>query len=127
MWEDTRHDLLAHPEVIELTVDDVARGRVRVAEGDDGRVLGFAFALAGNGVVELDGLFVEPGAMRHGVGRALVGDAIGDARARGATAMTVVANDNAVGFYARVGFVVVGSAETRFVPATRMRLELGGP
>jgi GNAT superfamily N-acetyltransferase len=74
---------------------------------------------------ELDGLFVEPGNMRRGVGRALVEDAAARASASGAAYLEVTAGP-AQGFYERVGFNLVGAARTRFGPAVRMRRELAG-
>jgi ribosomal protein S18 acetylase RimI-like enzyme len=72
---------------------------------------------------ELDGLFVEPGHMHCGVGRALVDDAAARAAHAGAASLEVTAGP-AQGFYERVGFTLIGSAETRFGPAVRMRREL---
>ena len=121
-----RDRLLAHPDVIELPTELIARGLVRVvADGDE--LLGFAVLLAAaDGACELDGLFDEPRHWRRGVGRALVADAAGLARARGAARVDVVANPQALEFYRRVGFVERGQAATRFGPAPRMTLELSG-
>jgi GNAT superfamily N-acetyltransferase len=122
VWEEYRADLAAHPDAIALAP---AAGRVRVAVSGDGGVVGFSVVLpARDGACELDGLFVEPAAMRGGVGRALVTDAADRARAEGATRMSVIANPRAVGFYERVGFVAGEAADTRFGPATWMHLAL---
>jgi GNAT superfamily N-acetyltransferase len=72
------------------------------------------------GVFELDGLFVEPAAMGAGIGRALIEDACGRARARGGLAIEVIAGP-ASAFYEKVGFTMTGAAQTRFGPAVRMR------
>ena len=126
VWEEYRADLAAHPDAIALAPELVAAGRVRVAVSEDGRVVGFSVVLpARDGACELDGLFVEPAAMRRGIGRALVADAADRARAEGARRMSVIANPRAVGFYERVGFVAGGEADTRFGPATWMHLGLG--
>jgi ribosomal protein S18 acetylase RimI-like enzyme len=119
--DDDRADLLAHPETVELPSAAFVDGLVRVAERD-GRLLGFSVVLPGaSGSHELDGLFVEPDAMGGGVGRALVDDAVAALVAAGASSLEVIANDAAMGFYARAGFEVTGPAITRFGPATRMR------
>jgi GNAT superfamily N-acetyltransferase len=121
-----RAQLEAHPEAIELPAEQIAAGHVRVAEVD-GVVAGFAVLLDRSGdTCELDGLFVEPDRMRTGVGRRLVDDARQLARARGATRIDVVANPQAVAFYAAVGFVAAGEAQTRFGPAPRMSLAVDG-
>ena len=126
VWEEYRADLAAHPDAIALDPELVAAGRVRVAVSEDGGVVGFSVVLpARDGACELDGLFVEPKAIRGGVGRALVADAADRARAEGATRMSVIANPRAVGFYERVGFVAGEAAQTRFGPATWMHLALG--
>jgi ribosomal protein S18 acetylase RimI-like enzyme len=84
------------------------------------RRLGFSVVLASDdGAWELDGLFVEPGVQRRGVGRLLVNDAMGAARAAGVARIDVVAGP-ARGFYEKLGFTVVGDAPTRFGPAHRM-------
>ena len=69
VWEEYRADLAAHPDAITLEAALVADGRVRVAEGKAGELLGFSVLLAPrDGACELDGLFVEPAAMRGGRG-----------------------------------------------------------
>jgi len=116
-----RAQLEAHPDAIELPAEQIAAGHVRVAELD-GKLAGFSVLLERDGdACELDGLFVEPASMRHGIGRRLIDDAARLARERGATWIEVVANPQAVAFYEAVGFVNAGEAQTRFGPAPRMR------
>jgi GNAT superfamily N-acetyltransferase len=119
-----RAQLAAHPDAIELPVDQIAAGHVRVAE-QEGVVVGFAVLLERCGdACELDGLFVEPARMRSGVGRRLIEDAKRIAGERGATRIDVVANPQAVAFYEAVGFKPAGEAQTRFGPAPRMSLDV---
>jgi len=125
MWEDDRVFLLANPDVIELPLAHIRAGRVRVAEGD-GAALGFSVLLPREDDAVLDGLFVEPDHWRRGIGRMLVEDAAARARALRLTALEVVANHNALGFYERLGFAVSGMAETPFGPARRLRRGLDG-
>jgi predicted N-acetyltransferase YhbS len=121
-----RAQLAAHPEVVELPAEQIATGLVRVAEQGD-VVVGFAVLLERSGdACELDGLFVEPDRMRAGIGRRLVEDAKRIARERGAKRIDVVANPQAVAFYAAVGFEPAGEAQTRFGPAPRMSLPVAG-
>ena len=120
VWEEDRDALLAHPEVIDVPVDLVQTGSVRVAE-EDGRSLGFSAVIAlRDATAELDGLFVEPDLMRGGVGRALVDDAVDRLRAEGAGRLEVTANLRALGFYEKLGFVAIGPVETMFSPGLRM-------
>ncbi len=117
--DEYREALLAHPDAIALPAEQIERGEVVVAE-IDGRIAGFAVVLDQDGRAELDGLFVEPQLWRQGIGSALIEEAVHDARSRGLSLMTVVANPGAKEFYERSGFTVEGSAETRFGPALRM-------
>lgn len=125
VWEEDRANLALHPDAIEPPNEAIADGRVRVAVDTSGRLLGFSVVLAvEDGRCELDDLFVEPDLMRRGVGRQLVADVVARARAGGASFVDVIANQNAVGFYERVGFATTGRASTRFGDAPRMTLEL---
>jgi GNAT superfamily N-acetyltransferase len=112
--ETDRPHLEAHPDAIDLPAEQLVHDDVFVAE-EDGRLAGFAVLIGG----ELDGLFVEPGLWRRGIGRALVMEAMHEARRRGVS-VGVVANHAALGFYEKCGFVVEGEAQTRFGPALRM-------
>ncbi|MDQ1655474.1 MAG: hypothetical protein QOD41_557 [Cryptosporangiaceae bacterium] len=121
--------MLSHPEVLVFAPDAVLEGRTRVAIDPAGTILGFAStgARAATGdpqAVELEDLFVDPQYMRRGVGRGLVEDIVGRARAAGAGGIEVTANPHAMAFYESVGFVPAGVAQTRFGPAPRMRLDI---
>ncbi len=119
-----RTQLAAHPDAIDLPVEHITAGLVRVAV-QDGVIVGFTVLLERSGdACELDGLFVEPERMRAGVGRRLVEDAKRIARERNATRIDVVANPQAVAFYEAVGFTAAGEARTRFGTAPRMSLPL---
>ena len=118
-----REVLLANPEVLVWSGEEIAGGRVRVAV-EDGTVVGFATTIPVNGGLELEDLFVEPDRMRRGVGRRLVRDVLDFARAEGVEHVWVTANPHAMAFYTAVGFVPDGSAPTRFGPAPRLRLDV---
>lgn len=111
---DFREQLEANPDAIYLPAEQIEHGDVVVAE-IDGRVAGFAALVGG----ELDGLFVEPGLWRKGIGSALVEAAAHEARKRG-LALTVVASHAARQFYESCGFTCEGEEQTRFGPALRM-------
>ena len=117
-----REQLAANPDAIELPAEQITAGLVRVAERQ-GVIVGFAVLFEpSEGACELDGLFVEPDAMRGGIGRVLVQDAARVARDRGATRIDVVANPQALAFYEAVGFTMTSAAQTRFGSAPRMSL-----
>src|ERR1039458_2626216 len=67
-----RMNLLANPDALELSDAAVNERRTRVAVAADGRIIGFATCLIAGDAIELDDLFVDPGWMRQGAGRALV-------------------------------------------------------
>jgi GNAT superfamily N-acetyltransferase len=124
VWEAYREQLAAHPDAIELPQSYIDKGWVRVAVDEQGTPVGFSVVIPGTGPShELDGLFVEPAHMLGGVGRALVEDAAARASGRGAACLDVIAGP-ARGFYERVGFSLIGTANTRFGPAVHMRREL---
>jgi GNAT superfamily N-acetyltransferase/predicted ester cyclase len=120
-----REVLLAHPEVLVWSGEEIAGGRVRVAV-EDRTVVGFATTVPVHGGLELEDLFVEPDRMRRGVGRRLVRDVLDFARAEGVEHVWVTANPHAMAFYTAVGFVPAGTAPTRFGPAPRLRLDVPG-
>jgi GNAT superfamily N-acetyltransferase len=124
VWAAYRAQLAAHPDAIELPQAFIDAGWVRVAIADGDTPIGFAVVVPEHGGShELDGLFVEPAHMGRGVGRALVEDAAARAAATGARSIEVIAGP-AQGFYERLGFGVIATAETRFGPAVRMRRAL---
>jgi GNAT superfamily N-acetyltransferase len=122
-----RESLLANPDAIELPLEQLVLGRVFVAEVG-GAVAGFAAVVPrDDGDAELDALFVEPDMWRHGLGRLLVDHSGSVAFANGSSALLVVGNPHAEGFYLACGFVVVGTAQTRFGPGLLMRRQLQQP
>ncbi len=120
MWEEDRDALLAHPDVVDIPASQIAEGHVFVAERG-GTVAGFGVVQPrDDGAAVLDGLFVEPGAWSGGIGRQLVvyGEAM--AKTAGCTALNVVANKRAAGFYRACGFRSLGEVATAFSPALAM-------
>jgi ribosomal protein S18 acetylase RimI-like enzyme len=116
-----RELLLAHPEVLSLTDDELAAGLTRVAVLKR-VIVGFTQLGVHGDRLELVGLFVEPDHMRRGIGRDLVLDAAAIARTRALDGIEVTANDHAMGFYVRLGFVDIGTEVTPLgVTAKRMR------
>lgn len=109
-----RDALLAHPDAIELPLEQIRDEGVFVAEVE-GSVMGFAAILPReNGDFDLDALFVEPSAWRQGIGRALVEHCAAAARDAGAESLHVVGNPHAEGFYSACGFNKLGTTQMRF-------------
>jgi GNAT superfamily N-acetyltransferase len=119
-----RAALLAHPDALELSDLAVREERTRVAVADD-RIVGFATWLSAGDIFEIEDLFVDPERMAQGIGRALVLDLIAIARGHGAGRVEVTANQRALAFYERVGFVVEDEVTTRFGRAPRMGMDIG--
>jgi GNAT superfamily N-acetyltransferase len=116
--DDYREQLEANPDAVHLPPEQLALGQVHVAE-QDGTIVGFSAVIISEKAAELDGLFVVPGQWGKGIGRALVEQAVHQARRKGLT-LSVTAGPSARGFYEKCGFVVEGEAQTRFGPALRM-------
>jgi predicted N-acetyltransferase YhbS len=57
----------------------------------------------GQGVVELEHLFVEPSRLRRGLGAALFRHAVEQARAAGFRRLTILSDPHAAGFYQAMG------------------------
>jgi GNAT superfamily N-acetyltransferase len=119
-----RDALLAHPDAIEVPLDQIVSGAVLVAEWN-GTIVGFASVEPRkDGDSELDALFVEPKMQRRGIGRSLIVRCTEVARARGSAALCVLGNPHARQFYEACGFKVIGTAETRFGAAPLLRKPL---
>jgi len=124
IYETDRAMLLANPGAIDLPLVQLQEKRVRVAERA-GQVQGFSVVLPrGDGICDLDGLFVEPDRWRGGIGRALLEDAFAQARAWDMAVMEVLGNPHAEGFYEKLGFVRTGTVQLPFGIASKMRRAL---
>jgi ribosomal-protein-alanine N-acetyltransferase len=120
---------------------DSARRWVAREDGNDGRVsrvVGFLAGRVRRGAMHVEGLAVEVGARRHGVGRALVRVSVEYARATRLRAVGLhvsVANLAAIALYEAEGFRVAGKLRGFYPPAAfggeadalEMRLRLPGP
>ena len=103
----------------ELTITaDLIGGQPTFVAHDGNRVLGFYSLGLASESAELDHLWVEPGALRKGVGSALLVHALAEARSTGAHEVRVVSDPNAEGFYVRFGAIRVGEFES--VPPGRV-------
>jgi GNAT superfamily N-acetyltransferase len=121
----------------ELTVtpEAIAAGEVWVATDDEDRILGQVQLIPESGesrAIELHMIFVEPGAIGCGVGRALWAHAEARARALGGEALGLDADPNAVPFYERMGMRIVGESPSgsipgRFLPRMEKQLAAGAP
>src|SRR5215475_3810915 len=102
----------------ELTFDpdDLVFSRIAVAE-QGGRILGVAQVRMVGRDADLQKLFVEPAALRGGVGRALFAWAADAAGGMGASQMIIEADPDAAPFYRRLGARDAGLAPSRSIAA----------
>ncbi|MDR3465273.1 MAG: GNAT family N-acetyltransferase [Xanthobacteraceae bacterium] len=119
-----RGALLANPYALEFPREQIAAGQVFVAERN-GAVVGFAVVRPrADGDIELEGLFVDPAAWRQGIGRALVDHCVAFAATANASALHLLGNAHAEGFYRGCGFETVGTHAARFGVGLLMRKKL---
>ena len=100
----------------ELTFDprDLVTSRIAVAAQGDSLV-GVAQVKIAGAEADLQKLFVEPAALRGGVGRALFDWATDAARQMGASRMIIEADPDAAPFYRRLGARDVGVAPSKSI------------
>jgi GNAT superfamily N-acetyltransferase len=100
-----------------------------VAERDQ-RLLGVAQVKLMNGEADLAKLFVDPDALRGGIGRALLHWAIDVAAERGAGRLIIESDPGAAQFYRRMGAYDAGEAASGSIPGRtlpRLVIDLGDP
>ena len=109
-----------------LQIDPAAieAGRVFVATDATGTLLGVADGckLPEAGSFDLLHLFVDPSALRRGVGRALFEAVCAWCAAEGGTRLLVLSDPNAAGFYQRLGARPIGEAPSDAVPGRSLPL-----
>jgi GNAT superfamily N-acetyltransferase len=109
-----RDAILAHPDAIELPLEQIAANHVFVAEQDN-TIAGFAAVVARDTPeMDLDALFVEPHLWGQGIGRLLIDHCAEVSRLERKTALHVIGNPHAAGFYRACGFEQHGTVATRF-------------
>ena len=119
LWAD---DLGVSPEFIE-------QHHVICAERE-GEIVGFAAVCEEDGAFELEHLWIHPGHMREGVGRALVSRIVAHLRPLGATTMRIVSDPHAEAFYLALGARRTGEKEStkrpgRFLPILVLEIDEG--
>lgn len=117
---------------LSLHAEDIDRDAVLVAEaGVPPRIAGFARVTPGGRATEghpaparLRDLWVDPGDIGSGVGRALFTAACEVARTLPADQLLVVADPNAEGFYLRMGARRIGEEESEVIDGRRLPILL---
>jgi GNAT superfamily N-acetyltransferase len=129
--------VLAVPRITRARPELLASGRYFLAEDVEGRILAAGGWSRGNpagaGVSEDTGhvrhVATDPSMVRRGVGRALMGRIMRDARAAGMTWLDCMSTRTAVPFYTALGFKPLHHAEVSLAPgivfpAVRMMADL---
>ncbi len=111
-------------DALQVSVEEIATGDVWVATTADGSIAGVVALAPGEqlGTLDLDKLFVEPRHIQRGFGRALLDHASQEARRRGATRLTILADPYAASFYERSGARRVGEAPSDAIPGRLLPL-----
>jgi GNAT superfamily N-acetyltransferase len=91
-----------------------------VAEDAAGPLLGFYGLEPEPAGIGLDTLFVEPGAIGQGIGRALWRHAAKTARGLGYDTLIVVSDPNAAGFYLEMGCKPAGACPSEIEPGRNL-------
>jgi GNAT superfamily N-acetyltransferase len=123
-WEEYHQQLARFPDTVRISVAAVRDQRVRVAVGG-GVILGFSTVMpVERRVSRLEALWVEPEWYGHGVGGALIDDAVAIAADEGIVRLEVVSSERLAPFYEGVDFCRQEPVDTWFGPAVRMTREL---
>lgn len=102
--------LAACAEELRISAEDVTARRIVVAEDGRGTVLGVASLEGAGPLLRLGSLFVEPAAVRRGVGRLLYRDVLRRAVELGARRLVIDSDPHAAGFYRAMGAVAAPGA-----------------
>ena len=102
-------------EAMTLRPEDIDRHEVWVLESSSGDPIGYHRVIPGD-PAELEDLWVEPSAIGSGAGRRLFEHALEVARNGGASALEIDADPHAVGFYERMGAVLIGETASKLIP-----------
>jgi GNAT superfamily N-acetyltransferase len=95
----------------------IATGRVLVAGDADGTLLGMAsLEPLEDGIYDLLHMFIDPKAIKRGVGRALFDAICTVAKSEGATTLSIMSDPNARAFYERMGARYTHEAPSDAVP-----------
>jgi GNAT superfamily N-acetyltransferase len=126
-WGYDAEFLAACRDDLTLTTDEIMTSTVYVCDGVDDPLGFYRLVLLGDGVAELDALFVEPVAMGQGVGRRLWQHAVATARELECSEMVWQSDPQAEGFYLAMGARRAGESEStvmpgRMLPLMRIRL-----
>ena len=126
VWDYDDAFMAACEAELRVTAEIMMASLVIVAELD-GHITDMAQLDVRGTVADLEKMFIDPGWLRIGVGRALFDQVLESARQLGATVLFIDADPGAAGFYRRLGAVDAGTAASGSIPGRsipRLRFEL---
>jgi GNAT superfamily N-acetyltransferase len=98
----------------ELTIsEDLIRTHPVYCATCEGEVVGFYALSKKDGEYELDHIWVDPKYMGGGIGKALFAHAVRTVAAFGGTALVIIADPHAEGFYRKMGAQIIGHVSSR--------------
>jgi GNAT superfamily N-acetyltransferase len=121
-WGYDAEFLAACQDDLTLTADDITTSTVYVCDGVDAPLGFYRLVFPGDGIAELDALFVEPEAMGQGVGKRLWRHAVAIARELGCSEMVWQSDPQAEGFYLAMGARRAGESESTVLPGRMLPL-----
>ncbi len=108
-------------EALTVGAEAIIAGRVFIA-WQGGAPRGFYQLDIADDAADVGLFFVEPGAIRSGIGRALWRHLSAEAARRGRARITVESDPNAVGFYEAMGARRIGSVPSESIPGRTLPL-----
>ena len=116
--------LAAAALTVSVTAAMIEKGQTLVAEDRNSEPIGITAVekMQTARKFDLSLLFVEPSAIRTGVGRTLFEAAIRLVERQGATSLSILADPFAAGFYQRLGAVKIGEAPSDAIPGRYLPL-----
>jgi len=113
----------------ELTIsaEELARHMAFAAVDGTGSVVGFGILSTNPPLAEVEHLYVDPAAIREGVGRALLTRMFDQTLAGGCSAIELDSDPHALGFYLKMGGVQIGDTPSTVIPGRslpRVRIEI---
>ena len=113
--------VLAVPLIARAQPRLLASGRFTLAEADGVPVGAGGWSPAGPGCAAVRHLVTDHRRVRQGIGRAVLGRAMAEARAEGVSEMVADATLTAVPFYAALGFRQIASVSVTLRPGIEFR------
>ena len=102
----------------------IAAGLVHVAEDEQGVPRGYVSLrpTGMGGLIQLEGIFVDPACSRSGIGTRLFAAAVEHSRKMGGDVILIYSSPHAVGFYARLGAIRIGVTPFVFAPDLQLSM-----